>query len=204
MNNHWFLSDHQFHQLFAEKFHAQASMHWTPLRIVQKAAEFLAATSQAKILDIGSGAGKFCLAAAFYQPQCFYTGVEQRSELVTAANSAANQLNLSKVNFIHCNILEIDFSNYDHFYFFNPFHENIDPSYAIDEHTVANPDLSDSAGVSRYHQYHRYVYKQLNKKPAGTRLVTFHSAENEVPDAFQVVWASEDDTLKFWEKLESH
>ena len=81
----WFSSDSQFHALFPASVHELARNHWTPLRIAQKAADFLAAEGGMKILDIGSGIGKFCLAAAYYKPNAFYYGIEQREDLVAYA-----------------------------------------------------------------------------------------------------------------------
>src|SRR6478609_5570708 len=113
--NKWFASDQQFHQLYPAELHAQASMHWTPLHIARKAAEFLAVEKNSKVLDIGSGAGKFCLTGAYYQPQAFFLGAEQRKELINYSDAAADTLGLQNVSFIHANITGIDFSLYDHF-----------------------------------------------------------------------------------------
>ena len=128
----WFISDLQFHKLYPDALHEQASMHWTPLAIAKRTAEFLAAENGAKILDIGSGAGKFCLIAAYCQPQSFFYGIEQRPELVSYAESARLVTGLQNVDFIHKNINQLDLGEYDHFYFFNSFYENLDDSYKID------------------------------------------------------------------------
>jgi len=44
---------------------------WTPLAIARKAAEFLAEPGS-KVLDIGSGIGKFCLTGAFFNPEATF------------------------------------------------------------------------------------------------------------------------------------
>jgi hypothetical protein len=46
--NQWLASDAQFHKLYPDTVLAQASMHWTPLYIARKAAEFLAAEKNVK------------------------------------------------------------------------------------------------------------------------------------------------------------
>jgi SAM-dependent methyltransferase len=191
--NQWLASDAQFHKLYPDTVLAQASMHWTPLFIARKAAEFLSAEKNSKVLDIGSGAGKFCLAAAVYQPDSFFYGVEQREALVRYAEDAAIIMRLQNVSFMHGNVTEIDFSNYDHFYFFNAFYENINDEYKIDSGIAYSKDL--------YAAYNRYVYKQLDKKPAGTRLATFHSMEDEIPAGYHEVGSTEDNLLKFWMKV---
>ncbi|MES2004469.1 MAG: class I SAM-dependent methyltransferase [Bacteroidota bacterium] len=189
----WFASDNQFHQLYPAAVHTQASMHWTPLHIARKAAEFLAVEKQTKILDIGSGTGKFCLAAAYYYPDASYYGIEQRGDMVAYADTARAILSLPQVSFIHENILRIDLGEYDHFYFFNAFFENLDDSYKIDDSVTYSREL--------YAQYSRYLFKQLDKKPSGTRLATFHSTENEIPGEYHQVGSAADDLLKFWIKI---
>lgn len=191
--NQWLASDVQFHKLYPDTVLTQASMHWTPIYIARKAAEFLAAEKNVKILDIGSGAGKFCLSAAAYQPDAFFIGVEQREELVHYAEDAAVIMRLPNVSFIYANITAIDFSMYDHFYFFNAFYENINDEYKIDAKITYSKEL--------YASYNRYVYKQLDKKPSGTRLATFHSMEDEIPVGYHEVGSTEDELLKFWVKV---
>lgn len=191
--NQWLASDAQFHKLYPDTVLAQASMHWTPLYIARRAAEFLAAEKNAKILDIGSGAGKFCLAAAVYQPKSFFYGVEQRGDLVSYAEEAATAMRLQNVFFIHANISSIDFTAYNHFYFFNAFYENINDEYQIDSRITYSKEL--------YAAYNRYVYKQLDKKPAGTRLATFHSTEDEIPEGYHEVGSTDDGLLKCWIKV---
>ncbi len=58
------------------------------------ALEFLVPHSGAKVLDIGSGVGKFVLAGAYYKPQAVFFGVEQRRHLVLHAETARNILRL--------------------------------------------------------------------------------------------------------------
>ncbi len=189
----WFISDLQFHRLYPDSLLTQANMHWTPLSVAKKAAEFLAVTDGAKILDIGSGAGKFCITAAFYHPNSFFYGIEQRPELVNAAMAAEDQLRLNNVSFTLANLTETDLGMYDHFYFFNAFYENLEDSFKIDDSIQYSRDL--------YRKYCSYLYKQLEKKPTGTRLATFHSMEDEIPVGYHEVGSSPDNLLKFWIKI---
>ena len=52
-----------------------------------------------------------------------------------------------------------------------------------------------------FNYYNRYLFKQLEKKPAGTRLATFHSMEEEIPQGYHVVGSEMDNLLKFWIKI---
>ena len=52
-----------------------------------------------------------------------------------------------------------------------------------------------------YNYYNRYLYRQLKKKPEGTRLVTYHSFGSEIPAGYEVVNTDYNEFLKFWIKV---
>ena len=87
----------------------------------------------------------------------------------------------------------LDFKDYDHFYFYNSFYENIEGTQKID-YNVHIPKNCTMLTIVIY-------IKQLNKKPAGTRLVTYHSFGSEIPKGYEVVQTEYDDYLKFWIKV---
>jgi SAM-dependent methyltransferase len=190
----WFKSDTQFDQLYSIPTQQLAHRHWTPLDVAKKAADFLATDRNAKILDIGSGVGKFCLSAAHFKPNAFFLGIEQRKSLINQAEEVKVKLGLDNVTFIQGNFTQIDFKNYDHFYFYNSFYENL----------YGTPKIDNSLEYSRelYNYYNFYLYKQLEKKPVGTKLVTFHSLDEEMPNGYHIVGADLDDLLKYWEKID--
>ncbi|KIC89483.1 class I SAM-dependent methyltransferase [Flavihumibacter sp. ZG627] len=189
----WFQSDATCHELYPQAIRDMARRHWTPLLVAKKASGFLATEPGAKILDIGSGAGKFCLAAAFYQPKLQFTGVEQRAYLVDYANAALKQTGQDNVSFINANFTQINFRQYDHFYFYNSFYENLACTEKIDK------DVEHSVELFEY--YSHYLCKQLYNVPKGTRLVTYHSLETEIPPDFHVVNTDVNDYLKCWIKI---
>jgi len=189
----WFSSDEQFNQLYPLSIQTLARRHWTPLSVARKAANFLAAENNVRILDIGSGVGKFCLGAAYYKPKAFYYGVEQRKSLISHAEIAREILHIENVSFFNGNFTLLDFSKYDHFYFYNAFYENLAGTDKIDDSIDYSGEL--------YNYYNRYLFKQLELKPAGTRLATFHSLEDEVPQSYHVVGSEFDNLLKFWIKV---
>jgi SAM-dependent methyltransferase len=189
----WFSSDAEFNQLYPSSIQMLAQRHWTPLIVVRKTAHFLAAESNVRILDIGSGVGKFCLAAAHYEPKAFYYGIEQRKRLVNHAETAKEILRVENVSFLNGNFTQIDFRNYDHFYFYNAFYENITGTDKIDNSIDYSSEL--------FNYYNRYLYKQLEQMPPGTRLASFHSLEDEIPQGYHIVGSEMNDLLKFWMKL---
>lgn len=189
----WFDSDEQFNHLYPHNIQILARRHWTPLTIAQKAAYFLASEPNTRVLDIGSGVGKFCLSAAYYKPNASFFGVEQRGSLISYAESARMELQLANVSFMHGNFTQLDLRNYDHFYFYNSFYENLAGTAKIDDSIEYSGEL--------YNYYNRYLYKQLEQLPAGTRLATYHSLEDEIPRGFHIVGSDSDHLLKYWIKV---
>ena len=108
----WFNSDEEFNRLYPVVMQLLAHKHWTPLNIAKKAANFLAAEPHKKILDIGSGVGKFCLSAAYYKPNSFYYGVEQRENLIAFSEAAKNSLEIVNVSFIYGNFTQLNVGGY--------------------------------------------------------------------------------------------
>ncbi|MCO5936472.1 hypothetical protein NAF17_13075 [Mucilaginibacter sp. RB4R14] len=132
------------------------------------------------------------MATGNHFPETFFYGVEQRHELIYLAEEAKGYTKLSNVTFIYANITQVNFKEFDHFYFYNSFHENIDPENQIDD----NIELSESL----YNYYNQYPCAALNKKPSETRLVTFHSFEQEIPPGFKLADISCNGLMKMWIK----
>lgn len=189
----YFTSDREFNSLYPEQIRLLAGRHWTPLNVARKAASFLGIENGSRILDIGSGVGKFCLSAAYFYPRSHFYGVEQRPDLLQYAETAKKGLGLENVSFISGNFTQLDLRNFDHLYFYNAFYENLGDAEKIDEGVEFSEDL--------YHHYHRHLHRQLTQMPAGTRLATFYSTEAEIPDNYYVVGAEMDNLLKFWIKV---
>jgi hypothetical protein len=189
----WFRSDADFNKLYPRSIQVLAKKHWTPVPVAEYAARFLAGESNDNILDIGSGVGKFCLAAAKQTPHAFYYGVEQRKSLVIHAENAKGILQLENVSFIHGNFTQLDLKRYDHFYFYNSFYENLAGTDKIDD------DIDYSGELFNY--YNRYLFKQLELKPKGTRLCTHCSWGDEIPPDYYLVGSIMNELLKFWIKV---
>ena len=185
----WLQSDDYFHKTYPTSIRLLAHKHWTPLAVARKAALFLAAENGSKILDIGSGVGKFCMAAAIIKPNSDFYGIEQRTDLIQHAESARTILEVSNVTFIQGNVIQANRNDYNHFYFYNSFYENLPGTEKIDEHVTYSMDL--------YKCYYSTLYRQLDKLSAGTRLATFHSPEEELPPGFHIVKTEFDTLLKF-------
>jgi SAM-dependent methyltransferase len=144
-----------------------------------------------RVLDIGCGPGKFCVAAAM-ATNGHFTGVEQREHLAAVARYMVRKHCLSNVEIIHANITEIDFGKYDAFYLYNPFQENSTFLGAIDFTVELSEEL--------YQKYIRYVATQLALAPAGTRVVTYAGVCEEIPDGYELKRVSSTYSLKLWVK----
>jgi SAM-dependent methyltransferase len=192
-SDNWFNTDARFNHVYPVPIQLLATRHWTPLYITRSIAQYLVPATNVKVLDIGSGVGKFCLAAAHRMPSAFFFGVEQRKDLVAHAETARKLLGLQNVHYIHGNFTQLDFNQYDHFYFYNSFHENLVATDRIDDSIAYSTEL--------YNYYNRYLYKKLDEMRSGTRLVTFHSLGEEIPPGYHLVEASEEGLLKYWIKM---
>lgn len=188
----WFTDDEKFDKLYPLNVQRLANRHWTPLKVAKYVAEFLVVEDGAKVLDIGSGAGKFCLAAAHFKPNGLFYGIEQRKDLLDTAIDASYALDLDNLTFLHGNFTQLDFTEFDHFYFFNSFYENIEGTAKID-HKIQH-------SLSLYNYYNSYLFTQLSKMPVGTRVATYHTWENQMPPGYYIVKTQFDKLLKFWMK----
>ncbi|BAV07054.1 Methyltransferase domain-containing protein [Filimonas lacunae] len=175
-----FSTDVSFDDVYPREIRRLSKSHWTSVEVAKKAASFLAEIPGSCVLDIGSGVGKFCLNAGHYYRDSHFFGVEQRSSLVEIAKETQQLLGIQNVTFINANFTQLDFSEFDHFYFFNSFYENLTGEQDwIDDYI----DHSESL----YNYYTGYLYKMLETRPPGTRLVTYQSLFEEIPSGYQVV-----------------
>lgn len=188
----WFSSDEIFNTLFPPSAQRLAKQHWTPLPIARTAIDFLTPHDNERVLDIGSGIGKLCLAGAHFKPSAFFTGVEQRGNLVQVAREAQEKLQLGNTNFCHDNFTGLDFNEYDNFYFFNSFYENLSTDDKIDD------SIDYTEGL--YNYYSNCLYKKLADLPPGTRIVTYHSLEDEIPFSYHAIATRFNNRLKCWVK----
>jgi len=186
------ISDNDFNVIYPPKISSLATKHWSSVSVSKLASNFLVDRPGTKVLDIGSGAGKFCMIGAT-NTKGHFTGVEQREELVKLSTQLSESYRINNVKFIHANIMSISFADYDAFYFYNSFYENIDVLNRIDD--------SVRLGVQLYHRYSIHLVEQLASLRVGTRLVTFCSSLSVIPESFQLQDSTHDDFLKFWEKI---
>jgi SAM-dependent methyltransferase len=185
------IEDEKFDLIYPRHVGELSSTFWTPVAVAAEAAKLLVTDRVCRVLDIGCGPGKFCLVGASLTGGRF-TGVEQRSDLVAAARQAATNLGLSNVEFIHGNVIDVAFADYDAFYLFNPFEENMLCGHKIDRAVPLAPGL--------FKRYTSHVAAQLGARPVGTRVVTYAGYADDIPACYYCESARFGDDLKLWIK----
>ncbi len=187
----YFSTDTAFDSLYPIYIRNLSEMHWTPLHIARAAGHFLAATPNPRIIDIGAGAGKFCIAAAHFTTATYH-GIEQRRNFVQAGNKVIAKLGITNAELLHGNFTDLDLSTYTGIYFYNSFHENIVLEDSLDDKIERSSEL--------YELYTQHLISQLKAMPNGTRLATYWLSVAEIPGCYKLCATFHNDLLKLWIK----
>lgn len=172
-------SDESFDQQLPVGLQLKSSVYFTPIDVARHAARLLAPEPGTRVLDIGAGAGKFCLAAAREVPSATFHGVEWRRHLVRLANRLAAKLQLANARFIHADALDVDWAEYDAFYLYNPFAEQLFEAGFTLDHTIAmRPE--------NFVHYVTAVRQRLALARVGTRVVTYHGYGAPAPLGYEL------------------
>ncbi|MGI8819805.1 MAG: hypothetical protein ACR2ID_02865 [Chthoniobacterales bacterium] len=92
--------------------------------------------------------------------------------------------------------MDFSFADYDAFYLFNPFEENMFDGHKIDSTVPLAVDL--------FRRYTRHVAAELAERPLGTRVVTYMGYADEIPSCYACAASSFGDDLKLWVKTQEH
>lgn len=160
-----------------------SEVHWTPVAVAAAAAAFLTDDKRqsARVLDVGAGAGKFCVVGAASTGARF-EGVERNPALVGVATELARTLGLDSVTF-HCAAMEqLDWQSYHGLYFFNPFGE-----YFIEDGSKILE--GQPRGWPAYVHQVRTAIAKLYLMPTGTRVATYHGLGATLPPGYDLVAA---------------
>jgi SAM-dependent methyltransferase len=185
------LFDHQL----PRRIQMKSSIHFTPVAVARYAARLLAPRPGMRVLDVGAGPGKFCVVAAHEVPSCTFVGVELRPHLVRLAKKLAMRLGVENVAFLEGDALDLDWSDYDAFYFYNPFAEQLhDTTFVLDRTLSFEP--------SKFLEYVCGVRQRLASARTGTRIVTYHSFGAPAPFGYDLVASHPigTDCLELWIK----
>ena len=171
--------DDAFDHRLPRPLQLKSSIHFTPVAVARLAARLLAPDPGMRVLDVGAGPGKFCVIAAREVPTCSFVGVELRPHLVQLARELTARLSVANASFVDGDAFELDWSEYDAFYFYNPFAEQLhDLDFALDR--------SLTLDSSRYFDYVGRAGARLANARIGTRVVTYHSFGAPPPPGYDL------------------
>ena len=187
------VSDARFDRVYPVHVQESSDSHWTPIVVAKRAAQMLVVAPRSRILDVGSGAGKFCIVGALTTPGEF-VGIEQRPHLAEVAQDAAKRWNVRRVSFVMGDMSRIDWRQFTGFYMFNPFYEHISEKTRIDN-TIPYSNIL-------YERYLDTVKNKLRLAAIGTRVVTYYGFGGEMPDGYRMITREplDCDALELWVK----
>jgi SAM-dependent methyltransferase len=171
----------------------RSRQHWTPVSVAACAARAFSAFGAKRILDVGSGPGKFCVVAGCLQPELRMYGVEQRPRLVRVGRRMARHFDAPNVQFFAGNATLQPWEEYDGFYFFNPFAESIfEDSDRFDDRV--------SFSTMRFGVELLRAESKLARARVGTVVVTYHGLGGAIPSTFELVSdeAAGSDRVRTW------
>jgi SAM-dependent methyltransferase len=152
--------------------------HWTPLGVVACAARWLEELGVSRVLDIGSGAGKFCVGAAL-AGRCHFVGLEHRPELVSAAQALARSFGVDdRVQFISGALGDVATPSAELYYLFNPFEENLSHG---SEYIARDVELS----AARYARDLAAAHRLFCTAPLGTYVLTYNGFGASLPAGYR-------------------
>lgn len=190
-----------FDQFLPEGLSRVSARFWTPLPVAACAAMWLDELAIGDVLDIGSGPGKLCVAAALTdQSRRRYIGLEQRPELVQAGLDLARAFGVGdRVSFIEGTLdqtLATPLPQVACYYLFNPFGENVAPT---DEHLDATVELSDE----RFMRDIATTEALLSAAPDGTFVLVYNGFGGRVPPTYEPIRIDYDlpNVLRLWVKV---
>jgi SAM-dependent methyltransferase len=189
------LVDSEFDDIYPPSVRAISSSYWTPIAVAMRAARLLVSRTSTRVLDVGSGAGKFCIVGAAATGASF-TGIEHRAHLVQTACAAAARLSVEDARFLHGTFDTVDIATFDAVYFYNPFEENV---WGRDHHVDDSVKLSHQRFIADIGGAERL----LAGARVGTRVVTYHGFGGEMPPGYVRVLQEHchSGSLEFWIKV---
>ncbi|MFI5297450.1 MAG: methyltransferase domain-containing protein [Polyangiales bacterium] len=187
--------DEVFDEMLHPYLRSRSPKFWTPFSVARRAGELLAVLGVGRVLDVGSGPGKFCIAAATAAPKVQFVGVEQRKPLVSTARQIATRLGVTNVEFEVGDATLSELTSFDAVYFFNPFAEN---SFEARDRLDQTVELTEARRLRDV----AHIERALARTKIGTLVLTYHTFGGRFPDTFTLFHSerSGTDWLRIWRK----
>lgn len=173
------LDNIEFDQVLPPLYRFLSSAQWTSIKVAQTLSAWLKPHGRKKFIDLGSGVGKLCVLLRILTDLEIY-GVEQRQHLVDISRKIAAANDLDRILFSTGNLIELNWTDYDIFYLYNPFQEHVafSDTFLIDK----NIDLSRA----HFNHYSAKVLEELKKVKDGSILITFHGYGGSIPKSWSM------------------
>jgi SAM-dependent methyltransferase len=170
-----------FDSLLPPDLRAASDVFWTPFNVVEEAVRWFKIFRIRTVVDVGSGAGKFCIAAALLGDQQF-TGIEHRPRLVTVARALAKTLHVEeRVEFLQHGLDDSPLPVADAYYLYNPFGENLMPcGEQLDGAVEVHPE--------RHRRDVTLMRRHLERAAVGTYLLTYHGLGGPIPGRYEELY----------------
>lgn len=162
---------------------AVSEEYWTPLQVAVRVAKWLDERGVRSVVDVGSGVGKFCVAAALCgRFECI--GIEHRQRLVAAARHLADVFGVAdRVRFVKS--AAGSWPEADTYYLYNPFGENL---CSRENQLDATVELT----AERYRREVEATEQRFARAPVGTLVVTYNGFGGRMPDSYRRVAVDRD------------
>lgn len=173
-------TDAQLDALLPRAVRRVSGIYWTPVRVARRAAQIFDDLAVTRVLDVGSGPGKFCVIAGARAPRIAFVGIEHRPHLVAAAQSLAASVGSTNVTFMLGDATCLPSTGFDAFYIFNSFAEN---GFSSEDQFDQTVELSHVRRVDDVMRVERW----LATRKAGTVILTYHGLGGPIPGSYKCV-----------------
>jgi len=174
------VADAMFDELYPWSIRSMSRVYWTPLRVALRCAELLVGRAPGvRVLDVGSGAGKFCAIGAL-ATQGLFTGIEQYPRLIEHATDVAALLGATTATFVQGFFTSLHPEDFDAIYFFNPFEENAWPRPFHHDRTAPLVRGTFEGNVAEAQAF-------LRGARPGTRVVAYNGLGGPMPSGYELL-----------------
>lgn len=190
-------TDEDFDKVLPKYYQFCSAIHWTSFKVANVIAEWLQACPNKKFIDIGCGIGKVCFFLGL-RTTLSINGIEQRKHLVDIANKIITTNKILSINVFHGNVLDLNWDDYDVYYFYNPFHENV---FDVD---LLQIDTRIKFSKEKFYTYTFFVFETLDKLPVGKTIITYHGFGKAPPPTWKLIKSKliGGGFLEWWEKIQ--
>lgn len=187
--------DRAFDSFLPQDLKIASSDFWTPLAVALQAARWLDELEVQRVVDIGSGPGKFCVAVALAS-RCELMGLEHRARLVGVARSLARQFGVKdRASFQQASLDDGSLPSAEAYYLYNPFAENL---FGPGGYLADDVELS----CERYALDINKAQNAFRRAPRGTLVITYNGFGGCMPASYEPIRIERElpCVLRMWKK----